>query len=55
MSYCCPLPFFVNSEIEGEITAMVDLKEDDALKKAGLYNVGQTVTCFVKKVRSESS
>ncbi|XP_065495074.1 protein RRP5 homolog [Caloenas nicobarica] len=37
------------SEIEGEVTAMLDLKEDDALKKPGLYSVGQTVTCFVKK------
>jgi len=34
---------------------MLNLKEDGALKKLGLYSVGQTVTCFVKKVRSESS
>lgn len=34
---------------------MLNLKEDSSLKKLGLYNVGQTITCFVKKVRSESS
>lgn len=34
---------------------MLNLKEDGSLKKLGLYSVGQTVTCFVKKVRSESS
>lgn len=34
---------------------MLNLKEDGSLKKLGLYNVGQTITCFVKKVRSESS
>uniref|UniRef100_A0A8B9N745 Protein RRP5 homolog n=1 Tax=Accipiter nisus TaxID=211598 RepID=A0A8B9N745_9AVES len=37
------------SEIEGKVTAMLNLKEDSTLKKLGLYNVGQTVTCFVKK------
>ncbi|XP_010131602.1 PREDICTED: protein RRP5 homolog [Buceros rhinoceros silvestris] len=37
------------SEVEGKVTAMLDLKEDSTLKKLGLYNVGQTVTCFVKK------
>ncbi|XP_069652986.1 protein RRP5 homolog [Haliaeetus albicilla] len=37
------------SEIEGKVTAMLNLKEDSALKKLGVYNVGQTVTCFVKK------
>ncbi|XP_053927644.1 protein RRP5 homolog [Cuculus canorus] len=37
------------SEIEGEVTEMLKLKEDSTLKKLGLYNVGQTVTCFVKK------
>ncbi|XP_040462139.1 protein RRP5 homolog isoform X2 [Falco naumanni] len=37
------------SEIEGKVTAMLNLKEDNGLKKPGLYNVGQTVTCFVKK------
>ncbi|XP_055661841.1 protein RRP5 homolog isoform X2 [Falco peregrinus] len=37
------------SEIEGKVTAMLNLKEDNGLKKTGLYNVGQTVTCFVKK------
>ncbi|XP_010281643.1 PREDICTED: protein RRP5 homolog isoform X2 [Phaethon lepturus] len=37
------------SEIEGKVTAMMNLKEDSALKKLGLYNVGQTVICFVKK------
>ncbi|XP_010127609.1 PREDICTED: protein RRP5 homolog [Chlamydotis macqueenii] len=37
------------SEIEGEVTAVLNLEEDGALKKRGLYNVGQTVTCFVKK------
>ncbi|KAM6265093.1 protein RRP5 homolog [Spheniscus humboldti] len=37
------------SEMEGKVTAMLNLKEDSALKKLGLYNVGQTVTCFVKK------
>ncbi|XP_032844612.2 protein RRP5 homolog [Tyto alba] len=37
------------SEIEGEVTAVLNLKEDSALKKLGLYNIGQTVTCFVKK------
>ncbi|XP_074882410.1 protein RRP5 homolog isoform X1 [Buteo buteo] len=37
------------SEIEGKVTAMLNLKEDSALKKLGLYNAGQTVTCFVKK------
>uniref|UniRef100_A0A8B9Z2U4 Protein RRP5 homolog n=1 Tax=Buteo japonicus TaxID=224669 RepID=A0A8B9Z2U4_9AVES len=36
-------------EIEGKVTAMLNLKEDSALKKLGLYNAGQTVTCFVKK------
>lgn len=34
---------------------MPNLKEENSLKKLGLYDVGQTVTCFVKKVRSESS
>uniref|UniRef100_A0A8C0AMV5 Protein RRP5 homolog n=1 Tax=Buteo japonicus TaxID=224669 RepID=A0A8C0AMV5_9AVES len=29
--------------------SMLNLKEDSALKKLGLYNAGQTVTCFVKK------
>ncbi|XP_069720305.1 protein RRP5 homolog [Phaenicophaeus curvirostris] len=37
------------SEMEGEVTAMLNLKEDSSLKKLGLYDVGQTVTCFVKK------
>ncbi|XP_051656636.1 protein RRP5 homolog isoform X1 [Manacus candei] len=37
------------SEKEGEVTAMLNLKEDNACKKLGLYSVGQTVTCFVKK------
>ncbi|KAM6203268.1 protein RRP5 homolog [Sarcoramphus papa] len=37
------------SEIEGKVTAVLNLQEDNALKKLGLYNVGQTVTCFVKK------
>ncbi|KAM6347613.1 protein RRP5 homolog isoform 2-T2 [Alca torda] len=37
------------SEIEGEVTEMLNLKEDSALKKLELYSVGQTVTCFVKK------
>ncbi|XP_064320140.1 protein RRP5 homolog isoform X2 [Phalacrocorax carbo] len=37
------------SEIEGKVTAMLDLKKDNAPKKLGLYNIGQTVTCFVKK------
>ncbi|XP_026706791.1 protein RRP5 homolog isoform X1 [Athene cunicularia] len=37
------------SEIEGKVTAVLNLKEDSALKKLGLYTVGQTVTCFVKK------
>ncbi|XP_008947621.1 PREDICTED: protein RRP5 homolog [Merops nubicus] len=37
------------SEIEGEVTAVLNLKEDSILKKLGLYKVGQTVTCFVKK------
>ncbi|GAB0192080.1 protein RRP5 [Grus japonensis] len=37
------------SEIEGKVTAMLNLKENSPLKKLGLYNVGQTVTCFVKK------
>ncbi|XP_075614116.1 protein RRP5 homolog isoform X1 [Balearica regulorum gibbericeps] len=37
------------SEIEGKVTAMLNLKEDGPLKKPGLYNVGQTITCFVKK------
>ncbi|KAM6391097.1 protein RRP5 homolog isoform 3-T3 [Pluvialis apricaria] len=37
------------SEIKGEITAMLNLKEDSALKKLGHCSVGQTVTCFVKK------
>uniref|UniRef100_A0A8C0I7W1 Protein RRP5 homolog n=1 Tax=Bubo bubo TaxID=30461 RepID=A0A8C0I7W1_BUBBB len=36
-------------EIEGKVTAVLNLKEDTALKKLGLYTVGQTVTCFVKK------
>lgn len=34
---------------------MLNLKEEGSLKKLGLYNVGETVTCFVKKVKSESS
>lgn len=34
---------------------MLNLKEENSLKELGLYNVGQTITCFVKKVRSESS
>lgn len=38
----------------GKVTEMLNLKEDNTLKKLGLYNVGETVTCFVKKVRSES-
>ncbi|KAM9282065.1 protein RRP5 homolog isoform 2-T2 [Cariama cristata] len=37
------------SEIEGKVTAMLNLKEDSALRKLGLYSVGQIVTCFVKK------
>ncbi|XP_010173696.1 LOW QUALITY PROTEIN: protein RRP5 homolog [Antrostomus carolinensis] len=37
------------SEVEGEVTAVVNLKEDSTLEDLGLYNVGQTVTCFVKK------
>ncbi|XP_075011064.1 protein RRP5 homolog isoform X3 [Calonectris borealis] len=37
------------SEIEGKVTAMLNLKEDSTLKTLGLYSVGQTVTCFVKK------
>ncbi|XP_051472658.1 protein RRP5 homolog isoform X1 [Apus apus] len=37
------------SEIEGEVTAILNTEEDSALKKLGLYDVGQTVTCFVKK------
>ncbi|KAM6306459.1 protein RRP5 homolog [Aegotheles albertisi] len=37
------------SEIGGEVTGILNLKEDSALKKLGLYDVGQTVTCFVKK------
>nr|XP_021391992.1 protein RRP5 homolog [Lonchura striata domestica] len=37
------------SEQEGEFTAMLNLKEESSLKQLGLYNVGQTVTCFVKK------
>ncbi|KAM6105149.1 LOW QUALITY PROTEIN: protein RRP5 homolog [Pterocles gutturalis] len=37
------------SEIEGEVTALLNVKEDSTIKKLGLYNVGQTVTCFVKK------
>uniref|UniRef100_A0A8C3UX86 Protein RRP5 homolog n=1 Tax=Catharus ustulatus TaxID=91951 RepID=A0A8C3UX86_CATUS len=36
-------------EIEGEFTAMLNLKEENSLKELGLYNVGQTITCFVKK------
>uniref|UniRef100_A0A8C0EDT5 Protein RRP5 homolog n=1 Tax=Bubo bubo TaxID=30461 RepID=A0A8C0EDT5_BUBBB len=34
---------------KGKVTAVLNLKEDTALKKLGLYTVGQTVTCFVKK------
>ncbi|XP_054019547.1 protein RRP5 homolog [Dryobates pubescens] len=37
------------SEMAGKVTAMLNLKEDNTLKKLGLYNVGDTVTCFVKK------
>ncbi|KAM8805938.1 protein RRP5 homolog [Eudromia elegans] len=37
------------SEIEGKVTAMLNHKEDNSSKKLGLYKVGQTVTCFVKK------
>ncbi|XP_030132204.4 protein RRP5 homolog isoform X2 [Taeniopygia guttata] len=37
------------SEQEGEFTAMLNLKEESSLKQLGLYNVGQIVTCFVKK------
>ncbi|XP_025966122.2 protein RRP5 homolog isoform X1 [Dromaius novaehollandiae] len=37
------------SEIEGQVATMLNLKGDSALKKLGLYKVGQTVTCFVKK------
>ncbi|XP_041317407.1 protein RRP5 homolog [Pyrgilauda ruficollis] len=37
------------SEKEGEFTAMLNLKEEKSLKKLGLYDIGQTVTCFVKK------
>uniref|UniRef100_A0A8B9P867 Protein RRP5 homolog n=1 Tax=Apteryx owenii TaxID=8824 RepID=A0A8B9P867_APTOW len=37
------------SEIEGKVTTMLNHKGDCALKKLGLYKVGQTVTCFVKK------
>ncbi|XP_064572523.1 protein RRP5 homolog isoform X1 [Zonotrichia leucophrys gambelii] len=37
------------SEQEGEFTAMLNLKEEGSLKKLGLYEAGQTVTCFVKK------
>ncbi|XP_064000521.1 protein RRP5 homolog [Pogoniulus pusillus] len=37
------------SEMAGKVTAMLNLKEDNTLKKLGLYNVGETVTCFVKK------
>lgn len=40
-----------NSEIEGKAETL----KDGTLKKPELYNVGQTVTCFVKKVRSEDS
>ncbi|XP_010009634.1 PREDICTED: protein RRP5 homolog [Nestor notabilis] len=37
------------SEIEGDVTAVLNRKEDSTTKKLGLYTVGQTVTCFVKK------
>ncbi|XP_061228578.1 protein RRP5 homolog isoform X2 [Neopsephotus bourkii] len=37
------------SEIEGEVTGVLSLKEDSATKKPELYSVGQTITCFVKK------
>ncbi|XP_071604451.1 protein RRP5 homolog [Heliangelus exortis] len=37
------------SEIEGEFMTILNHEEDSALKKPGLYHVGQTVTCFVKK------
>ncbi|XP_014815473.1 PREDICTED: protein RRP5 homolog isoform X2 [Calidris pugnax] len=37
------------SEIKGKVKAMINPKEDSALKKLGQYDVGQTVTCFVKK------
>uniref|UniRef100_A0A8C3JGB9 Protein RRP5 homolog n=1 Tax=Calidris pygmaea TaxID=425635 RepID=A0A8C3JGB9_9CHAR len=37
------------SEIKGKVKAMINPKEDSALKKLGHYDVGQTVTCFVKK------
>jgi len=45
----CHLSLFVNSEIEGEVETM----RDDTREKLGPYNTGQTVTCFVRKVRSE--
>ncbi|KAM9012126.1 protein RRP5 homolog isoform 1-T3 [Ara ararauna] len=38
-----------SSEIEGEVAAVLSRKEDSATKKLGLYSVGQTITCFVKK------
>lgn len=34
---------------------MLNLEEEGSLKKLGLYDVGKTVTCFVKKVCLESS
>ncbi|XP_062436335.1 protein RRP5 homolog isoform X1 [Rhea pennata] len=37
------------SELEGKVTTMLNHKGENALKKCGLYKVGQTVTCFVKK------